>query len=233
MNCDHDYLWWHDILAQLVLLPVYGYEQPGRKQHQKLQYKTKVLKLRTCVYWNMLWAIIACCKISEKYFLSVWVSIILYLSIYICFTDGGRDGLRWPALSGHWLSCAGFWLYLLSMKWLMYGILFLHISTSLGCFCSWTICQKTYWTIYLDLLYMRLSKWFPWGVWGRGWTTFLLYDGPPLGLGFLIVSWCQSFIWRRDIFLLISCFIHVLFITRGLPIIFPLKLIYSEIAFLW
>ena len=39
----------------------------------------------------------------------------------------------WPALSGHWLSCTGYWHYLLCMKWLMYGILLLHLSTFLGC----------------------------------------------------------------------------------------------------
>ena len=55
--------------------------------------------------------------------------------VFRCLIDGGRDGLWWPAFSGHWLFCAVCWQCLLSMKWLMFGILFLHLSTSLWCFC--------------------------------------------------------------------------------------------------
>ena len=33
----------------------------------------------------------------------------------------------------------GVWYYLLSMKWFVYGILFLHLFTPLGCFCLQTI----------------------------------------------------------------------------------------------
>ena len=33
--------------------------------------------------------------------------------------DGGRDGLWWPALPGHWLSYTGCWLSLLVMYWLL------------------------------------------------------------------------------------------------------------------
>ena len=46
----------------------------------------------------------------------------------------GKDVLWWHTLSRHWLPCAGYWQYLLRMKWIMYGILFLCSSASLGCF---------------------------------------------------------------------------------------------------
>ena len=45
-------------------------------------------------------------------------------------------------LSGHWLSCSACYQYLLNMKCLMYGLLFLQLSTSLGCFCPWTFFLK-------------------------------------------------------------------------------------------
>ena len=53
---------------------------------------------------------------------------------FICIDWWGKGGLRWPALSGHWLSCTGRCQYLLNMKCLMYGLLFLQLCTSLGCF---------------------------------------------------------------------------------------------------
>ena len=53
--------------------------------------------------------------------------------------DGRRDGLWWPALLGHWLSYTG---SLLVMYWLMFGMLFLFLTTSLGCFCPQTLLFK-------------------------------------------------------------------------------------------
>ena len=117
-----------------------------------------------------------------------------------CHTDGGRDDLRWPSLSGHWLSCTGCWLCLLtgSMKWLMRRKRFLHISAYLGCFRPRNIFSKNrIGQVGSDLLYMRfpyytkddhqgwswLSNWFSLRCLGRGWTTsctFPLYDGPLL-----------------------------------------------------
>ena len=46
---------------------------------------------------------------------------------------GGRDGLRWPALLGHWLSYNGCYVasYVLLV---MFAMLFLFLTTSLGCF---------------------------------------------------------------------------------------------------
>ena len=51
-------------------------------------------------------------------YMSKWWGMLF---VYICLTHGGRNGLRWSALSGHWLSCTECWLYLLSMEWLMCG----------------------------------------------------------------------------------------------------------------
>ena len=62
----------------------------------------------------------------------------LYLFVLGCLTDGERDGIWWPALSKHWLCCTGCCQYLLNMKYLRYGILSLHFSTSQRCF--WTSC---------------------------------------------------------------------------------------------
>ena len=65
-------------------------------------------------------------------------------------------------------------------------------------------------------------------VWGRGWTTSFLYDGPHLGLELLVVSLCESLIWWRGIFLLISglhsCIMHY----PSFAYHFPLELIYSQ-----
>ena len=122
--------------------------------------------------------------------------------VHIFLTDVGSDCLQWPAQSGNWLFCTGYWLYKLSMKWLMCWTLFLHISNSLGCFWPRTIFTKK---DVLDKLPRTSSTWdlrtilkinsrevpglatdSPCGVWGRGWTTCLLYDGPLLGLGFYL-----------------------------------------------
>ena len=70
--------------------------------------------------------------------------------VYKCLTDGGRDGLRRSALSANWLSCIGCLLYLLSMKWLMCGTLFLHISTLLGCPRTVFSKKKPDWTSCLE-----------------------------------------------------------------------------------
>ena len=63
--------------------------------------------------------------------------------------DPGNQGVHkqvclWRhALSGHWLSCPGRYHDLLNMKCLLYGLLILQWSTSLGCFHSRTFCWKT------------------------------------------------------------------------------------------
>ena len=83
---------------------------------------------------------------------------VLMWFVYRCLNDGERDGLRWPALSRNWLSCTRCWLYLLTMKWVMWRTLFLHISHSLGCFCPRTIfTKKRIGQVTSDLLYMRFT----------------------------------------------------------------------------
>ena len=65
-----------------------------------------------------------------------------------------RYAVRWPALSRHCLFCTKCWLYLLSMKWVMCGTPFLHISNSLGWFYPRTISfEKKYCSSYLWPLY--------------------------------------------------------------------------------
>ena len=70
-----------------------------------------------------------------------------------------------------WLSCTGCCQYLLNMKCLIYGLLFLHVSTSWGCFFPRTFLLKPGWSSYHGpLLYhiyilnqqecFRLSNWF-------------------------------------------------------------------------
>ena len=161
-----------------------------------------------------------------------------------CLTDGEKDGLRWPALFGHGLSCTGCWLYLLSVKWLMCDTLSLHIFTSLGCFSRRIVfSENRIGQVTLDLFYMgfayyfkdnqqefcRLNKLFY--LWSLGpWMNYVWWF--TFRFGIFIVSWCESFIWWRVIFLLIpclySCFIHNPSFASQ---IFPLKLIYPQIAF--
>ena len=64
----------------------------------------------------------------------------LYLFVMRLLNDRERYGLWWPvaALSERWLSCTGCRQHLLNMKCLMYGPLFLHLSTFLWCFCPET-----------------------------------------------------------------------------------------------
>ena len=165
--------------------------------------------------------------------------------VYRCLTDGGKDVLRWPALSGYWLSCMGCWLYLL-VKWWMCGTLFRHISTSLWCFCSRTIFTKRrIGQVTSDLLYMRftyytkdnhqgcsrLSNWFAFLCLGPWLNHFPHVRWSTLRFRFLIFSWYERLTWWRAIFSLFLAFSHVLYITQVLSIIIPLALIYCQIAF--
>ena len=52
-------------------------------------------------------------------YISVFGSLISDVTCNYVFADGGRDGLWWPALPGHWLSYSGCWLSLLVMYWLL------------------------------------------------------------------------------------------------------------------
>ena len=110
---------------------------------------------------------------------SDWWGVPLVLFI---FTDRDRDGLWWPALSGHWLSCTGCCQYLLNTKYLMYGPLllqFVHLprtfflKNGLGYF-PWTSFVSHLHTI-LRIISRSVSG---------GWTTCLLCNGPILVLCF-------------------------------------------------
>ena len=113
-------------------------------------------------------------------------------------------GRWWPMerdlpFSGHWLSCTGCYQYLLNMKRLMYGIMLLQLSNSLGCFRPRTFFLKNGLDLFpwnssisylhtilsiMSMIVSGLGTVSPCGVRGRGWTTCLLCDGPILGLGF-------------------------------------------------
>ena len=146
----------------------------------------------TCtLYWCMI------------YFLkSDWwgVPIVSFLLI-----DGERGGLCWLVLSWHWLLFTRCCQYLLNMKCLLYGLLFLQLSSSLDCFRPRSFEQRvglvsmdflyimsTYYTKDIQQEWFRLSNWFslrclgPWmyhlpPVW---WSNFMFM--------FLNESWCVS-----------------------------------------
>ena len=109
---------------------------------------------------------------------------------------------------------------LLSMKWWMCATLFLHISTSLGCFCPRTISfskrkligqvtsnflymRFTYYTKINQQDYFRRSNWFPWRYlvpWMNHWPPVWW---PDFRIRSSIVSCCESLIWWKWVFLLI------------------------------
>ena len=106
----------------------------------------------------------------------------------------------------------------------MFGILFLHLSTSLGCFCPRKFSlnngldniQGTSFSSGLDTKLRISSSSFsgfadsPFGMWGLGWTAPLLYDGLLLWLCFLKRQLvCKLGIIERD-FLSISS-LHLCF----------------------
>ena len=85
--------------------------------------------------------------------LSDWWGVPLVLFV---LTDGERDGLCWPALSGHWLSCTECCQYLLNMKYLMHELLFLQLFTSQRCFHPRTL-KKRIGLVTMDLLYIKFT----------------------------------------------------------------------------
>ena len=91
--------------------------------------------------------------------------------------------------------------------------------------------RLTYYTKDKEQGFSRLSNWFCLRCLRLWITNCLPHDGPLLCLGFLIVSWCERLIWWRGIYSWFLGFIRVLYITPSVVYHFPLKLIYSEIAF--
>ena len=174
------------------------------------------------------------------------------LFVFRCLFDGGRDGLRRSALSGHWLSCTGYKLYLLSMKLWMYvwdtvfacvQLLRLFLSA------DYLYDKKRIGKVTPDLLYMNQQE-----------HTYYINDNqqqcsrpsnrfslrglgpwmnqlPPVRwstfrLRFLIVSWCEICIWWKEIFLLISCIYSCFAHYPSFAYHFPLKLTSFQISFL-
>ena len=138
------------------------------------------------------------------------------------------------------------WHDLLITIWLMCGTLFLHISTSLGCFCPRTIfTKKRIGQVTSDLPYTRFTYYTKDNQQGcsrlsngfslrclRPWMNYL----PPVWWStfrfrFLIWNWYESLIWRRGIVPLIFC-LHSGFVHwPSFDYHFHLKLIYSQMAF--
>ena len=66
------------------------------------------------------------CAVVYNLHLDVWLmGCVIECS---CLAYGERGGQWWRVLSGHWLSCTGFWHHLLYLTCLMHGLLFLHLS---------------------------------------------------------------------------------------------------------
>ena len=155
----------------------------------------------------------------------------------------GRDGLWWPDLSDHWLSCAGCWQYL--PERLMYGILFWHLWTSSGCFhprtfflinwlgkLPWTSCESDLHTKLwlISMVIPSLATGSPCAVWGRRWTTCLLYGVPLLSLLFKWVLLCIFVIVERNV-LVISCFYSYFYtLPKFHLLLFFLDIFHSEIT---
>ena len=146
------------------------------------EYAPKPVGWRMCFLLttsSLAWTLMIVCT-------SVYIYIYIYIYIYNCAfeslisdvtcnyvsADGGRDGLWWPALLGHWLSYTGCWQSLLVIYWLMFGMLFQFLTTSRGWFCLWTMLfEKRTELVAMDLICtcftkdnqqgcFRLSTWF-------------------------------------------------------------------------
>ena len=129
----------------------------------------------------------------------VWFGYLHELCVYTqfifkCLTDGGWRMVAYPFR--HVLYCTGCWQYLLSTKWLLYGMLFLHFTVSLGCFCPRTlILKKQIGQVAMDLIYISyvitegkssrvIMLLILFAVFGPRMIIFLLCGGPFLGLYF-------------------------------------------------
>ena len=148
---------------------------------------------------------------------------------------------EWPMVACP-LSCIGCWLYLLSLEGLMYEILFLHLCTSLGCFCPRTIfSKKGISQVVISDLHVhnakdnrqrcsRLSKWYSLQCLGPWMNHLSPVWSSTFRFMFLNVSRCVSLVWWRRIFTLVSCPCSC-FYTLPKFCFIPLKRFHSEIAF--
>ena len=134
--------------------------------------------------------------------LSLWLSVPLSVCPPLCMA-----GFAITQEISHWLSCTVCCQYLLDMKYLIYGPLFLQLSTSLGCFRPWIFFLKkrfgllvldiicfifTYYTQDNQQVYFRLGNWFSLQCLGP-WTNHLLpVWWSNFNFMFLKENWCVS-----------------------------------------
>ena len=84
------------------------------------------------------------CTVIYDFLLKVW--LMGCATAFICIDWWGKG---WPIVTSPFrqaLSYTGCCQYLLNMNCLMHGLLFLQLSTSLGCFCPPTFFWKADWT---------------------------------------------------------------------------------------
>ena len=117
------------------------------------------------------------------------------MSLCVCWWAEGMACGGLP-FSGTGCPIPDVWQYLLVMYWLIFGMLFLFLTISVGYFCPWTLLFK--WQteqVAMDLIFtcytkanqkgcFRFSNYSPWGIWSLGWTTCLLHDSPIFGSHF-------------------------------------------------
>ena len=134
----------------------------------------------------------------------------------VCLLMGEGNDLWWPALLRHWLPWAGCWQYLLVMYWLMFGMLFLFWTTSLGCFVH-GLCfsnnglNDLSWTSYVHVIPRIISR----GVSGLATNSPCCVCGvdEPLASCMIVHLSAHIFKWqlvckfgvRFHIFIIISC----------------------------
>ena len=121
------------------------------------------VKTETSLAWTLT---IVCTSIYIYIYIYIYCVFVFFISYVTCnyvSAEGGRDGLWWPALLGHWLSYTGCWHSLLVIYWLMFGMLFLILTTSLECFVH-GLCffnnglNKLPWTSYLHAILRIISR---------------------------------------------------------------------------
>ena len=131
------------------------------------------------------------------------------------------------ALLGHWLSYTGCWQSLLVMYWLMFGMLFLFLTTSLGCFVH-GLCfsinglTKLPWTSYLQAMLRIISRsvsdWAGWRL-GPWMNTCLLCMIVHFSANILKWELVCKFGVRFHIFINIYAFTYIFTLFYGLTLI--------------
>ena len=153
-------------------------------------------------------------------------------------------GKKWPMVvcpSWHWMSCSRYCKYLLDMQCLMYGLLFLQISTPTGYF---PFEKKRIGLVSMDLLYIiftyytqrnqqeyfRLTNWFSL----RSLELWLNHLPPVWCFNFIFVflneRCCASLTYWRGI--LYWCLVFIIVFIHCLNVTFIILLIWfhTEVA---